>query len=97
MSVAQVLNSSGGTPPPEGAPPEKVQRMTEATKALDGLEHIYLLGNTQTGKGQVVIVWRDDATRKAAADHIAADNVKMKDLLGVTLTFGPVYDIFAEL
>jgi hypothetical protein len=42
-------------------------------------------------------VWRDNAAMKAAADHIAADKVKMKDLLGVTLSFGPVYDIFAEL
>jgi hypothetical protein len=98
MSVAQVLNSSGGTPPPQGAtPPEEVQQMSEATKALDGLEHIYMLGNSQTGEGQVIIVWRDDAARKAAADHIAADNVKLKDLLGVTLTFGPVYDNFAEI
>jgi hypothetical protein len=97
MSVAQVLNSSGTTSPPGGTPPEEVQQMTAATKALDGLEHIYLLGNTQTGEGQVVIVWRDAAARKAAADHIAADNVKMKDLLGVTLSFGPVYDTFAEI
>jgi hypothetical protein len=71
--------------------------MTEATKALDGLEQIYMMTNTETGEGQVVIVWRDDTARQAAADHIAADNAKIKDLVGVTLTFGPVYDTFTEL
>jgi hypothetical protein len=87
---------SGG--PQAGAtPPDEAAKMTEATKALDGCEHIYMLANGQTGEGMVVIVWRDEAAMKAAADHIAGDNVTLKEMLGVTINPGPVYDHFAEL
>jgi hypothetical protein len=96
MSIAQVLNVSGG--PQAGAtPPEDAAKMAEATKALDGCEHIYMLANTQTGEGMVIMAWRDEAAMKAAAGHIAEDNVTLKDMLGVTITPGAVYDSFAEL
>jgi hypothetical protein len=96
VSVAQVLNVSGG-PPAEATPPDEAAKMTEATKALDGCEHIYMLANSQTGEGMVVIAWRDEAAMKAAADHIAGDNVTLKEMLGITINPGPVYDIFTEL
>jgi quinol monooxygenase YgiN len=96
MSIAQVLNVSGG-PQADATPPEEAAKMTEATKALDGCVHIYMLGNSQTGEGMVVIAWRDEAAMKAAADHIAADNDTLKDLLAVSIKPGPVYDIFTEL
>jgi hypothetical protein len=96
MSIAQVLNVSGG--PQAGAtPPEEAVKMTEATKALDGCEHIYMMADSQTGDGMAIIVWRDDVAMKAAADHIAGDNVTLKDLLGVTIEPGRVYDSFNEL
>jgi hypothetical protein len=98
MSVAQVLNTSGGPggPPPPGAelPPE-MDKLLAATKALDGLEHIYVMGNE--GTGQTILVWRDEAAMKAAAEHIAADNVTVGNVMGMTLTVGPIYSSFVEL
>ena len=96
MSIAQVLHVSGGPEVGTTQPPETV-KMTEATKALDGCEHIYSMANTQTGEGMAVIVWRDETALKAAADHIAADNEALQDLLKMSIEPGPVYDSFMEL
>jgi hypothetical protein len=96
MSIAQVLHISGG--PEYGAtPPPETVKMTEATKALDGCEHIYSMASSQTGQGMAVIVWRDETAMKAAADHIAADNEALQDLLRMSIELGPVYDNFMEL
>jgi hypothetical protein len=94
MSVAQVLNTSGGNS--AEPPPPEAQAMTDATKALDGCEHIYVLGNSSGGPGMAIIVWRDEVAMKAAADHIAADNAKLEGM-GLTVTVGATYDTFAEL
>jgi hypothetical protein len=94
MSVAQVLNTAGGNPA-EPPPPEALA-MTEATKSLDGCEHIYVLGNTAGGPGMAIIVWRDEMAMKAAADHIAADNTKLEGM-GLSVTPGATYDTFTEL
>jgi len=96
MSIAQVLHISGG-PAPTSAVPEEATKMTDATKALDGCEHIYSMANTQTGDAMAIIVWRDEAAMKAAADHIAADNEALKDMMSINLTLGPVYDNFMEM
>jgi hypothetical protein len=96
MSIAQVLHVSGG--PGVGAtPPPETVKMTEATKALDGCERIYTMANSQTGEGMAVIVWRDEAAQRSAADHIAADNEALQDLLKMSIKPGPVYDSFMEL
>ena len=94
MSVAQVLNTSGGNP--AEPPPPEAQAMAEATKALDGCEHIYVLGNTSGGPGMAIIVWRDEVAMKAAADHIAADNTKLQGM-GLSVSPGNTYDTFTEL
>jgi hypothetical protein len=96
MSIAQLMNVSGG-PQPGAAPPDDAAKMAEATKALDGCEHIYMMANSRTGEGMVVIAWRDETAMKAAADHIANDNITLKDLLGVTITPSAVFDSFIEL
>jgi hypothetical protein len=95
VSIAQVLNVSGG--PGIGAtPPPETEKMTVATKALDGCEHIYVMGNSG-GEGLAVIVWRDEMAMKAAANHIAADNEALKDMLNMSVTPGPVYENFMEM
>ena len=75
--------------------PPEMDKLLADTKALDGLEHIYVMGNE--GSGQTILVWRDEAAMQAAADHIAADNVTVGKLMGMTLTMGPVYSSFVEL
>ena len=96
MSIAQVLNLSGG-PGAGSAVPEEANKIVEITKALDGCEHIYSMANNQTGDGMAIIVWRDQAAMKAAADHIAADNEALKDTVRIPLSLGPVYDNFMEI
>jgi quinol monooxygenase YgiN len=96
MSIAQVLNLSGG-PGAGSAVPEEADEMVEVTKALDGCEHIYSMANSLTGDGMAIIVWRDEAAMKAAGDHIAADNEALKGMLSITLSLGPVYDNFMEM
>jgi hypothetical protein len=96
MSIAQVLQLSGG--PRAGSPvPQEANKMTDITKALDGCEHIYSMADSQTGEGMAIIVWRDDRAMKAAADHIAADNETLKEVLGINVTPGSVYDNFMEM
>ena len=98
MSVAQVLTMSGlqAQPPPGAELPPEMDKILAETKALDGLEHIYVLGNN-SGEGQTILVWRDQEAMQAAHDHIAADNVTVGNLMGSTLSFGPVYSNFTEL
>ena len=94
MSIAQILNTSGGNP--GEAPPPDAQAMADATKALDGCEHIYVLGNSSGGPGMAIIVWRDEVAMKTAADHIAADNTKLEGM-GLNVSLGATYDSFIEL
>jgi hypothetical protein len=70
--------------------------MANVTRELDGCEHIYTRSNGPGSSGLAVIVWRDEAAMKAAADHIAADTGQLKDV-GMTVSTGQVYSIFAEL
>jgi hypothetical protein len=72
-----------------------MEKLTADTKALDGLEHIYVMGGD--GTGQVILVWRDQEAMQAAHDHIAADNEKVGELMGMSLSFGATYSNFAEM
>jgi hypothetical protein len=94
MSVAQVLNVSGqmmtGTPPPEA------EKMAAAAKAVDGMEHIYTLGNPG-GPGLTILVWRDKAAMEAAAAQRASDEARLQSEMGITVTPGQFYESFTEL
>jgi hypothetical protein len=94
MSVAQVLNVSGLTLTGEGPPPDE---RLEVIKALDGLEHIYSLGNTATGSGITIVVWRDKAAMEAGAAQQNESRNQVQQDLGVTITTTAVYDTFTEL
>jgi hypothetical protein len=94
MSVAQVLNVSGemmtGTPPPEA------QKMAEAAKLTDGLEHIYTLGNPG-GPGLTILVWRDKAAMEAGTEQRASDEARLQSEMGITVVPGEFYGTFTEL
>jgi hypothetical protein len=95
MSVAQVLNVSGITPTGQG-PPADDERI-KVVKALDGLEHIYTLGNTGTGAGMTIIVWRDKAAMEAGAAQQQKSRSEVQQDLGVSIRTSAVYDTFTEL
>ena len=94
MSVAQVLNVSGANV--SDTPPEEATKMAVAIKAMDGCEHIYALGNTTGGPGLSILVWRDEAAMKAAAEQMASDEAQLQGM-GITVTHAEVYDTFNEL
>jgi heme-degrading monooxygenase HmoA len=69
VPVAQVLKVSGMT---LGARPPEVQKMGDAVKAMDGFEHMYLLGNSEGGL--VIQVWQDKAALEAKREQTRATN-----------------------
>jgi hypothetical protein len=71
--------------------------MTEASKAVDDCEHIYMMGDSQTGAGMALLNWRDEAAMKAAAHHIAADKRQAGGPAGRQPHPRPSHDMFAEL
>jgi hypothetical protein len=95
MSVAQVLNVSGL--PPGGPPAEEAQKMVEATRTLDGFEHVYSLFNPSDGTGMVILVWRDKACMEAAVALRAKNEAQITANHGIAFSPGPVYEVFAEL
>jgi hypothetical protein len=93
MSVAQVLKVSGMT---MGARPPEVQKMGDAIKAMDGFEHMYLLGNSEGGV-LCIQVWRDRAALEAKSKQMDLEgNDATLASLGITGT-ETVYDTFTEL
>jgi len=90
--LAQVLNVSGTSTVPDETALAKTQPMAEVSRKLDGCEGLYAMTDSASGSGITIILWRDQAAMQAAADHLAADNETIKDLIGVTITAGPVYD-----
>jgi hypothetical protein len=69
----------------------------DAIKAVDGCEHIYTLGNTATGSGLTIVVWRDKAPMEVGADEQRARRKEAQASTGITITLSEVYDTFAEL
>ena len=96
MSVAQVLNVSGLTGSGEG-PPSGAGEAVKAVKALDGLEHIFILGNPGTGSGMTIVVWRDKAAMEAGHAEQQARRKQAQEETGTTITTTTVYDVFTEL
>jgi hypothetical protein len=94
MSVAQVLTISGLTITGEG--PTQNEGVA-ATKALDGLEHIFSLGNPGDHEGMTIVVWRDKAAMEAGHAAQQANRSKVQQDLGVTITTSKVYEVFNEL
>jgi hypothetical protein len=95
MSVAQVLNVSGAPLTPGTPTPPQAQAGIDAIKALDGLEHIYTLGNAD-GQGLTIVVWRDKAAMEAGADEQLKRRQEVQ-ATGSTITTTAVYENFAEL
>jgi hypothetical protein len=95
MSVAQVLNVSGLAPTPEG-PPTEGRGPIDAVKALDGLEHIYVMGNSD-GQGLTIVVWRDKAAMEAGASEQQKRRQEAQANRGTTITTTAVYENFVEL
>jgi hypothetical protein len=66
------------------APPR--DERVEVIKALDGLEHIYSLGNTATGSGITIVVWRDKAAMEVGAAQQNDSRNQVQQDLGVSIT-----------
>jgi hypothetical protein len=70
--------------------------MADGIKAMDGCEHIYVLGNSGGGPGLTILVWRDKTAMEAAAAQRTSDEAQLAGM-GITVTPSQVYDTFAEL
>jgi hypothetical protein len=76
--------------------PAQTKRI-DGIKALDGYEHIYVLGNTASGSALTIVVWRDRASLDAAAAQRASACSGVMEISGMTINPGEIYDTFTVL
>jgi hypothetical protein len=87
MSLAQVFEMTGATM----ANLEYAREVGTATRQLDGSEGVILLGDSGSGVGMGIALWRDQAAMQAAGAKISGD-IETAKAMGIAIGPGRIYD-----